>query len=122
MRAWHCPYLIEKNGRRYDRLHKAWVRFAFFVLRAKRADGERIGFVGLRGWMLYVYENKMEIACEQPVDGFVSHFLLFRASDAVTEHNFLPWVMAALTNGFRPQPPPFLYPLYEGLTAGDTSD
>jgi hypothetical protein len=88
MRAWHCPYLIEKNGRRYDRLHKAWVRFAFFVLRAKRADGERIGFVGLRGWMLYVYENKIEIAYEQPMDGFVSHFFLFRASDAVTEHTF----------------------------------
>jgi hypothetical protein len=88
MRAWHCPYLIEKTGRRYDRLRKLGFVSHFSCCAQEGPRVERIGFVGLRGWILYVYENKIEIAYEQPMDGFVSHFFLFRASDAVTEHTF----------------------------------
>jgi len=60
----------------------------FLVLAPSTRECERSGFVGYAGWRLYVLGNKTKIAHEHPINGFVSHFLLFPAPDAMTEYIF----------------------------------
>jgi len=52
----------------------------FLVLAPSTRECERSGFVGYAGWRLYVLGNKTKIAHEHPINGFVSHFLLFPGS------------------------------------------